>query len=126
MWIDVAGRPACMERNLKYPLLVLRRDADFQFYCPFAHCFLVPPLRKYNQSVLIFNIVPQIRFSKNGRTQDAKSCVRHIFVFPLRLVVVSYFVTTTNRNIFQLFVTVTASIQSGHLLYETQMRQRTW
>ena len=32
-----------MERNLKYPLLVLRRDADFQFYCPFAHCFLVPP-----------------------------------------------------------------------------------
>jgi len=27
-----------------YPLLVLRRDADFQFFCPFTHCVLVPPI----------------------------------------------------------------------------------
>ena len=56
-------------------------------------------------------------------------------VFPLRLVVVSYSARTTNsricvtvngsvqfehhqnRNTFWLFVTVTASVQFGHLLY---------
>lgn len=35
----------------------------------------------------------------------------------LLLVVVSYFVTTNKCNTFQLFVSVTASVQFGHLLY---------
>ena len=38
-------------------------------------------------------------------------------VFLLRLVVVSYFVTTNKCNTFQLFVTVTASVHFVHCLY---------
>lgn len=37
--------------------------------------------------------------------------------YSLRLVVVVYLTTTNSRNAFQLFVTVTASVQFGHLLY---------
>ncbi|WP_300811155.1 hypothetical protein, partial [uncultured Acetatifactor sp.] len=62
-----------------YPLLVLRRDADFQFFGSVAHCFLAPPLANKIKPFLISDIVPQIRFSKNGRTQEADSHVRHIF-----------------------------------------------
>lgn len=38
-------------------------------------------------------------------------------VSPLRLVVVSYFVTTNKCNTFWLFVTITTSVQIDHLLY---------
>ena len=38
-------------------------------------------------------------------------------MFPLRLVVVTYFDTTNSRNTFRLFVTITASVQFGHLIY---------
>ena len=38
-------------------------------------------------------------------------------IFPLRLVVVFNLTTTNSRNAFQSFVTVTASVQFGHLLY---------
>ncbi len=37
--------------------------------------------------------------------------------YPLRLVVAVYLTTTNSRNTFQSFVTVTASVQFGHLLY---------
>ena len=39
------------------------------------------------------------------------------FIFPLRLVVVSNLTTTNSHNAFRSFVTVTASVQFGHLLY---------
>ena len=38
-------------------------------------------------------------------------------MFPLRLVVVSYFVTTNKCNTFWFFVTVTASVHFEHCLY---------
>lgn len=38
-------------------------------------------------------------------------------IFPLQLVVVFNLTTTNSCNAFQSFVTVTASVQFGHLLY---------